>query len=73
LIVHGLGEYGEHAAAKKAGFQKGDVILAIEGIHGPIDESQLIGTLLSNHLSPTQLNATVLRDRQRLELRWPIQ
>lgn len=73
LLVHGLGEYGEHAAAKKAGFRKGDVIIAVEGIHGPSDESQLIGSLLSNHLKPTQLAATVLRDGKRIDLQWPIQ
>ncbi|MFN7735233.1 MAG: Trx7/PDZ domain-containing (seleno)protein [Pirellula sp.] len=73
LVVHGLGEYGEHAAAKRAGFHKGDVIVALEGIHAPIDESRLIGTLLLSHVTPTQLSATVLRNGERLNLQWPIQ
>jgi hypothetical protein len=73
LLVHAVGEYGEHAAAKKAGFIKGDVILSIEGVSGPIDESRLIGDLLKMHPKPTQLKATVLRQQERIELNWPIQ
>ena len=73
LLVHAVGEYGEHAAAKKAGFLKGDVILSIEGVSGPIDESRLIGDLLKLHPKPTQLKATVLRQQERIELSWPIQ
>lgn len=78
LIVHGLGEYGEHAAAKNAGFRKGDVVLRIEGINTADSktgwtESELIGKLLSQHTSPTKLACTVLRDNQRIELAWPIQ
>jgi hypothetical protein len=73
LLVHAVGEYGEHAAAKKVGFIKGDVILSIEGVSGPIDESRLIGDLLKMHPKPTQLKATVLRQQERIELNWPIQ
>lgn len=73
LLVHGLGEYGEHAAAKNAGFRKGDVILSIEGIQAPVDESRLIGQLLADHPKPTKLKAVVLREKKRLELSWPIQ
>jgi membrane-associated protease RseP (regulator of RpoE activity) len=75
LVVQGLGEYGEHAAAKNAGFRKGDVILRIEGVESRegMSESVLIGELLSEHLKPRQLTSMVLRDGRRLELRWPIQ
>jgi len=78
LIVHGLGEYGEHAAAKNAGFRKGDVVLRIEGIDDAASEagwteSELIGKLLSEHRSPTKLACTILRDNQRIDLSWPIQ
>ncbi|MFN6398894.1 MAG: Trx7/PDZ domain-containing (seleno)protein [Planctomycetota bacterium] len=73
LVVHGLGEYGEHAAAKNAGFRKGDIVLTIQGVQGPVDESQLIGKLLELHPKSTQIRAKVLREKQRLELSWPIQ
>lgn len=75
LVVQGLGEYGEHAAAKNAGFRKGDVILRIEGVesHDGMSESALIGELLSEHLKPRQLKSLVLREGSRLELQWPIQ
>ena len=73
LIVHGLGQYGEHAAAKNAGFQKGDVILTIEGVDSVADESQLIGHLLAAHAKPAKLKTVVLRDGRRVDLLWPIQ
>ncbi|MFM2012651.1 MAG: hypothetical protein RLZZ396_1435 [Planctomycetota bacterium] len=73
LLVHAVGEYGEHAAAKRAGFRKGDVLLSIEGISGPIDESRLIGNLLRMHPKATQLKATVLRQQDRIDLSLPIQ
>ena len=75
LVVQGLGEYGEHAAAKNAGFRKGDVILRIEGVESQdgMSESALIGELLSEHLKPRQLKSMVLREGSRLELQWPIQ
>jgi hypothetical protein len=73
LLVHAVGEYGEHAAAKRAGFRKGDVLLSIEGISGPIDESRLIGDLLRMHPKATQLKATVLRLQDRIDLFLPIQ
>jgi hypothetical protein len=73
LLVHNLGYYGEHAAAKNAGFQKGDVIVALEGFEGPITESRLIGELLRRYPNKTRLDAVVLRDGQRISLKWPIQ
>ena len=73
LIVHGLGEYGEHAAAKNAGFRKGDVVLGVQGIQGRVDESQLIGMLLALHPKPTRIQASVLRQGKHIELSWPIQ
>jgi hypothetical protein len=73
LIVHGLGEYGEHAAAKNAGFRKGDILISIQGVQAPVSESRLIGQLLREHPKPTRIPATVLRDQQRIELSLPIQ
>ena len=73
LVVHNLGYYGEHAAAKNAGFQKGDVIVALEGFEGPMTESRLIGELLRRYPNKTRLDAIVLRDGKRIPLQWPIQ
>jgi len=73
LFVKHVGEYGSHAAAKKAGFQKGDVIVALDGAAGRVTESELIGRLLQKHLPGEQLKATVLRGQQRVELNLPMQ
>jgi serine protease Do len=73
LLVHAVGEFGDHAAAKNAGFRKGDVVLSIEGIEQPIDESKLIGQILREHPGKGSLPVVVLREGKRLLLQLPIQ
>jgi serine protease Do len=73
LVVKHAGEYGIHAAAKKAGFQKEDVLVEVDGLRGRMTESQLIGYLLQNHAPGEKVAAAVLRGDQRLELSLPIQ
>ncbi len=73
LFVKGLGQYGKHAAAKNAGFQKGDVIVTIDGTSSRITEGELIGQLLQKHMPGTKVNATVLRDGKRIDLLLPMQ
>jgi len=73
LLVKHAGEYGNHAAAKKAGFRKEDVIVSLEGRTNRFTESEWIGSALLRHLPGTNLPAVVLRGTERLELRLPIQ
>lgn len=73
LYVNHAGEYGKHAAAKKAGFQKEDVLLEVDGISDRISESELIGRLLVKHAPGEKVTATALRGRERLSLSLPIQ
>lgn len=73
LFVKHVGEYGSHAAAKKAGFKKNDVIVELDGKSKRITEGELIGDLLRTHQAGEKLKATVLRDQQRLELMLPMQ
>jgi serine protease Do len=73
LFVKGLGQYGKHAAAKNAGFQKDDVILQIAGVSTRATESELIGYLLQKHQMGERVKATVLRGNQRVELNLPMQ
>ena len=58
---------------KKAGFQKGDVIVALEGFSGRITESELIGRLLRDRQPGDKVKATVLRGADRVELALPVQ
>jgi hypothetical protein len=73
LIVEHAGEYGHHAAAKKAGFQKGDVLVAVDGISERRSESQLLGHLLEKHQPGEKVPATVLRDGKKIDLLLPMQ
>ncbi|MBL9136754.1 MAG: PDZ domain-containing protein [Verrucomicrobiales bacterium] len=72
LILH-AGEYGNHAAAKKAGFQKGDVIVELDGSRSRATESEWIGRLLRDHRPGESLPARVLRGDQQIDLRLPMQ
>lgn len=71
-IMH-VGEYGMHAAAKKAGFQKGDILLEVGGVKEHLTESGLIGRLLQEHKPGEKLPATVLRGSERVQLSLPQQ
>jgi hypothetical protein len=73
LVVKAVGEYGKHAAAKKAGFKKQDVIVEIDGLSKRLTEGELIGVLLRRHNPGAQVKATVLRDTGRVELTLPMQ
>ncbi len=73
LLVKHVGEYNEHAAAKKAGFKKDDVLVAAASSSQRESESALIGRLLAQFQPGDSVPATVLRGSERLELKWPIQ
>lgn len=68
LKVKGMGQYGIHAAAKKAGFREGDIILSISKIATRITEGELLGYLLEQHFPGDQVKVTVLRNGERQEL-----
>jgi hypothetical protein len=73
LLVKHVGQYGKHAAAKNAGFQKDDVIVALAGDTRRASEGQVIGRLLQTTKPGGKVKATVLRGGQRLELNLPMQ
>jgi hypothetical protein len=68
-----VGQYGTHAAAKRAGFKKGDLIVEVDGITENLTESELIGRLLQRYSRPTKVKAIVVRNGKRLTLDFPIQ
>ena len=73
LLVKFVGEYGKHAAAKKAGFQKGDVIMTIGEFKTRASESELIGRLLQDRKPGEKVKTAVLRAGERVELELPMQ
>ena len=73
LLVKSVGQYGQHAAAKNAGFQKDDVIVEAGGGTARMTEGEWLGQLLQKHAAGTKLPVTVLRGAQRIELSLPMQ
>jgi serine protease Do len=73
LLVRHVGQYGAHAAARRAGFQTGDVLVAVPGISGRVSEAEFLTTLVNNTRPGRNLNVTVLRGTQRHTLSLPQQ
>lgn len=71
-VLH-AGEYGPHAAAKNAGFRKGDVLLEVGGRKERLSESALLGRLLRDQRPGDKVPTIVLREKERLNLQLPIQ
>jgi len=73
LLVVGVGQYGKHAAAKNAGFQKDDIIVGIDNLNQRLTEGELLGHLLLKHPIGDKIPVTVLRGTQRVTLTLPMQ
>jgi serine protease Do len=73
LFVKSVGQYGKHAAAKNAGFQKGDIVVALGEHSQRISEGAWIGIALQQHRAGEKLKASVLRGSERVELTLPMQ
>jgi hypothetical protein len=73
LRIFHVGEFGQHAAAKKAGFKKDDILIQIGDRKQRLSESALIGDLLLHHLPGEKIPAFILRGKARLELKLPQQ
>ena len=72
LIAH-VGQYGPHAAAKKEGFQKDDILVQAGDMKERVTEGRLIGELLTRHRPGEKLPAVVIRNGRRVELKLPQQ
>jgi len=73
LFVKGMGQFNKHAAAKKAGFLKDDVIVAIDDLRARTTESEVIGRLLQTRKAGDVAEVTVLRGNERVALKLPMQ
>jgi hypothetical protein len=73
LRARHVGEYGDHAAAKNAGFRQGDVLVELDGKSAGMSESQMMALLVNSRRPGDRVAATVLRDGKRLALELPIQ
>lgn len=73
LQVKGVGQFNKHGTAKKVGFLKDDVIVAFGEFSGRASEGELIGRLLQTRKVGENVDVTVLRGRERLTLKLPMQ
>lgn len=67
LLVTHVGEYGEHAHAKRQGFLKGDVVVAIAGQSQRIRESDVFALLVNKPIGE-KVPVTVRRGSDKLDL-----
>jgi hypothetical protein len=68
-----VGQYGEHAVAKNAGFRKDDVLVSVAGKSDRVTESRLLARLTTDTRPGEKLAVTVLRGAEKLELTLPMQ
>jgi hypothetical protein len=68
-----FGQYNQHAAAKRAGFRKGDVLVQVDGADKRMTEHQLIASLLRTRRKGETVEVTVLRGGREVGLQLPMQ
>jgi hypothetical protein len=73
LQVSHLGEYGEHAVAKRAGLRKGDVLVSFDGLAGKMSESELLAYAMQRKRAGDEVAVTVLRNGKRETLKFVLQ
>jgi hypothetical protein len=68
LRARHVGQFGDHALAKKAGFVQGDILVAFDGHTERMSESQVIADLLRRRKPGDVVSVTILRggDKQTL-------
>src|SRR3954470_543636 len=73
LRVKHVGEYGEHAVARRAGFQKGDILVSFDGQAGKISETDLLAYTMQRKRPGDEVAVTVLRNGKRESMRFALQ
>jgi len=68
LYVNYVGRFGAHAVAKKAGFKKGDIIVAYDGKTGAMSESELITKILNKRFPGSKVEVSVIRNGKRITM-----
>jgi len=70
LFVKHVGQYGDHATAKRAGFKKGDIIVDWDGETKRLSETEIFTRGIQHHKIGDKIPVTVVRNgkRKKLEL-----
>jgi hypothetical protein len=72
LKVAHVGEYEEHAIAKRAGLRRGDIIVSFDGMDRRMSESELFDHTLRQKHRGDPVSVTVLRDGARTTLSYAL-
>jgi len=73
LLVAYVGQYGAHAAAKRAGLRKGDILVDYNGHTDGKTPSELLHTAMSEYRPGKRISLTVLRNGERKTVQLPWQ
>ena len=73
LRVKHVGQYGDHAAAKRAGFQVGDVIVGYDGRSDLLREGDLLFHGATSRAAGEKIAVNVRRGARELTLEIPVQ
>ncbi len=73
LRVEHVGQYGNHAVAKRAGFKKNDIITRFDGLTGPLTESDIFAHILRERRPGEVVDVTVHRQGKLQNLKLKIQ
>ncbi len=73
LRVQHVGQYGPHAAAQKAGFRMGDLVVAFDNRTDFPRETDLLAYAVNHRKPGDRVAVTVLRDGKQINLMLPMQ
>jgi predicted metalloprotease with PDZ domain len=73
LRVKHVGQYGAHAAAQRAGFRQGDIVVAFDGQTTLAREADLMAYALQQRRPGESVSVTVLRSGKEVTLKLPMQ
>lgn len=73
LLVKHVGQYNEHAAAKNAGFQEGDVLVAAADRVDRMRETDFLAFALTEYKPGDRLRCAIVRAGRRMRLELPMQ
>ena len=73
LLVLNVGEYGEHAVARRAGFQVGDIIVSFDGRTEVMSESEVLAHAVQRKRPGDEVSVVVLRNGEEKTLRFALQ
>ncbi len=73
LLVQHLGQYNAHAAAKRAGLRKGDILVSYDDKADLTTESELFAHGLRHRKPGNRVSIIAIRGGKKLEFTIPIQ